>query len=269
MKEITTNDVIEIKRFIRHRLAESKKDKLIIGLSGGIDSTVTLALAVSAVGYQNVLTYSLPSEISGASTERAKKISEYFGVSFEIYNISQITNAYKERDYGLMPDDYYRLGNIMARTRMTILYDKALANNGLVLNTCNLSEDLVGYATKFGDAAGDLAPIAHLTKTEIYELAELLGIPEILIERTPSAELWDGQTDEGELGFKYSELDSVITMFRDKVLPYMSYYTINKLYVWMDNYQGLKPVSDKVWDSIRTKNYNSQHKLQPMPNILK
>jgi NAD+ synthetase len=148
---------------------------------------------------------------------------------------------------------------------MTILYDQAMKYKGLVLNTCNLSEDLVGYATKFGDAAGDLAPIAHLTKTEVYQMADDIGIPEHLINRVPSAELRTAQTDEKELGFTYAELDSVIELFRsNKPVP----MPMSDMYIWMNSYVGTIPVSPTVYTLIQRKSKSAEHKLVPMPNLV-
>ena len=192
---------------MKNQLKDSKMDNFILGLSGGIDSTVVLALAVEAVGRDHVKCYTMPYFDGLKSTIKAIEIAEDYGVEIETISIKSIVDAYNV-------SDKYRLGNIMARTRMTILYDKSMEHRGLVLNTCNLSEDLVGYATKFGDAAGDIAPIAHLTKTEVYQLAEELYIKEIFINRVPSAELRSGQTDEQELGFTYKELDTVIDLFK-------------------------------------------------------
>lgn len=249
-----------IKSFLRIILEKSGKDCYVLGLSGGIDSALTLALAVGAVGKDKAKVFMLPYFENLNTASVAQNIADYYGVRSSLIDIEHIVDQYYVADY-------YRLGNIMARTRMTILYDMAMSLNGLVLNTCNLSEDIVGYATKFGDAAGDIAPIAHLTKTEVYKLAEFLEIPEEFINRIPSAELWESQSDEKELGFTYNELDSVIDLYREKIIPYSNYYTLNAMYKWMDNFKGAKPVNDDTWNNIRNKNFNSQHKLLPIPSL--
>lgn len=260
----------EIVSFLKRELTKAKKYKYIIGLSGGIDSSVVYALAVEAIGSDNVLGYSLPYYYNGFNTcvQDANMITKYYNSAIrEMIDIKPIVSTfYRAYDENSIPYAY-SLGNIMARVRMTYLYDMAMKHDGLVLNTCNLSEDLVGYTTKFGDAAGDIAPIAHLTKTEIFNLAKCMNLPEHLINRVPSAELWEGQTDEDELGFSYRELDSVIDLYyQDKV--FYNYKLTTNMYVWMDKYSGTKPVSQDVWDSIRNKNLLSQHKLNPMSNLL-
>lgn len=260
--EQSTDNIV---RFLRHQLKMAEMNCYVLGVSGGIDSALVLALAIKAVGPENVKCYSLPYSSNLKSTDTASLLGEHFGVWVDQRSIKDMVDAFGVVD----PYDPYRLGNIMARVRMTFLYDRAMYyGNTLVLNTCNLSEDVVGYATKFGDAAGDVAPIAHLTKTEVYQMAEYLNIPEELINRVPSAELWESQTDETELGFTYADLDAVIAMYRDKILPYHKLYTAHNMYYWMGNYVGIKPVLASVWDSIRDKNFKAQHKLHPMPNLL-
>lgn len=255
----------EIVRFIKSKLHEADKSKLILGLSGGIDSTVMYMLAIRAIGVDKIFTYALPYNNCDdkKSVKAAIAINKYVAGNLRaVIDIKPVVDSF----YTVQPSEY-RLGNIMARVRMIYLYDQAMAYNGLVLNTCNLSEDMVGYATKYGDGAGDLAPIAHLTKREIYKLAEYLQIPEELINRVPSAELWEGQTDEDELEFTYDELDTVIHMYKDSILPYSKYYTIYKMYIWMDNFKGMRPVNDRVWNIIRNKNIANQHKLATIPTI--
>lgn len=259
----------EIVSFLKRELTKAKKYKYIIGLSGGIDSSVVYALAVEAIGADNVLGYSLPYNYNGFNTcvQDANTLVKHCNSEIrDLIDIKPIVSTfYRVYDKTSSPSEY-RFGNIMARVRMVYLYDMAMKYDGLVLNTCNLSEDLVGYATKYGDAAGDIAPIAHLTKTEIFNLAKFMNLPEHLINRVPSAELWEGQTDEDELGFSYKELDSVIDLFyQDKI--YYDFKLATNMYVWMDKYSGTKPVSQDVWDSIRNKNLLSQHKLNPMPHL--
>lgn len=251
--------------FTKTQFINSGAKTLILGVSGGIDSTLMLAIAIAAVGAENVRAYSLPYFWGLYNTDNVKKICDHYNVDFETINIKPIVDSYRVLDS-------YRLGNIMARVRMTLLYDKALEHKGLVLNTCNLSEDLVGYATKFGDAAGDLAPIAHLTKTEVYKMSEIFEIPEKFINRTPSAELWSGQTDEDELGFSYEDLDDIINDFvYDN--DYLELYPA--LYYWMEDITYDRYISEydtdvkqEVWDRILLLNKNSQHKLIPIPNLI-
>lgn len=244
---------------LQNQLSMSGQDTYILGLSGGIDSTLTLALAVEAVGADKVKVFSMPYFKNLETTDKAMEIASHFNVWKMLINIKPIVDMYNVN----VP---YRLGNIMARTRMTILYDYAMVYRGLVLNTCNLSEDLVGYATKYGDAAGDIAPIAHLTKTEVYAMAEYMNIPESLINRTPSAELWNDQTDEGELGFTYAQLDSVIDCFlADK--PACT--PVSDLYIWMSTVDTtMINIPIDIWNSIKMKNILAQHKLTHMPSLV-
>lgn len=250
----TQEKVFEIVQFVKMQTSKSGLSKCVIGLSGGIDSGVVLALAVMAIGKENVITYALPYFENGESIKLAQRATEYYKQQHHVLSIKNIVDA-----YGAV--DVYRRGNIMARTRMTVLYDKAFEHNALVLNTCNLSEDLVGYATKHGDAAGDIAPIAHLTKGEVYALAEYLRVPPCIMSRVPSAELWDGQTDEEELHFSYAHLDAVIDFYRTSGsrLP---------LYKWMEEHDECYiSIPSDIWDAILIRNKKSQHKLNPMPHI--
>lgn len=251
--------ITKILDFIREQLKNSGQEYLVLGLSGGIDSALVLALAVQAVGQDRILAYSMPYFENLETSNNANLLACYYDVNFDTVEIKKIVDAYE------YTADSYRIGNIMARTRMTILYDQAMKYKGLVLNTCNLSEDLVGYATKFGDAAGDLAPIAHLTKTEVYQMAEEIGIPEHLINRVPSAELWTAQTDEKELGFTYAELDSVIELFKSNKPESMP---MSDMFVWMNSYVGQIPVSPEVYTLIQLKSKSARHKLVPMPNLV-
>jgi NAD+ synthase len=253
----------EIIEFLKRHFEVSGAKSFILGISGGIDSTLVLALAVEAVGKENIKVYSLPYFEALNSSIKALDIAFHYDVWKMTICIKPIVDI-----FGV--NSTYRLGNIMARTRMTILYDQAMSYNGLVLNTCNLSEDLIGYATKFGDAAGDLAPIAHLTKNEVYELAEYMKIPEEFINRVPSAELWEGQSDSGELKFSYDELDSIIDKYRINC-----YSSINKSFTvdfptWMFTHKRLFdiPVSEYIWDIIYDKACKALHKLNPMPSLI-
>jgi len=237
----------KIVRFIKETLENSNRSHLILGVSGGIDSAVTLALALRAVEHKDFLVlYTLP-YFENTDLSDVNLIVKSLKVSYWIYPIKEQVDS-----FGITTS--YRKGNVMARVRMINLYDKAYLYNGLVLNTCNLSEDLIGYATKFGDAAGDLAPIAHLTKTEIYQLAEYLDIPQKIITKKPSAELWEGQTDEGEIGLSYEYIDKFIDEFR---LENLEEYLFSD---WMLN----KYPNEKRLIKLSSA---AVHKLLPMPKI--
>ncbi|PTD94625.1 NAD(+) synthetase [archaeon SCG-AAA382B04] len=200
----------EIERFINEKFEDSGSDKLIIGLSGGIDSSVTSALCKNAVGSENVLGISLP---INESSNRPQKIANQLGIDFEEIDIEDSflsTLKVLETKCSHFSDKKVSLGNMKARLRMVFLYYHANSLNGLVVGTGNKSEMQIGYFTKYGDGAADLFPIGDLYKTQVKEMAKYLNIPEQIIEKKPSASLWEGQTDEKEIGYSYSKLDQIL-----------------------------------------------------------
>jgi len=255
--------------FLKNFKAKNPIDGFVIGISGGIDSTVCLALACEAVGPENVFAMLMPwgNQEYSSSYEDSVKICKHFGVQSRTVNIQKIVDSFNE-------EDEYHCGNIMARVRMTLLYNEAAKRKYAVINTCNLSEDLTGYATKFGDTAGDIAPIAHCVKEQVYRLAEYLGIPECLINRIPSAGLWENQTDEQELGFTYVELDKVIERFLlhrcNDLMNGVKTYNVYEMYKWMDSYKDEHelPISKESWDLIYKRNKAAQHKFATIPSMM-
>ncbi len=204
--------------FIRKTLKKQGFSKVVIGLSGGVDSTTCLYLLKETIGAKNIIVahlyYDTPLPI----------IAEKINIPpSNIYNLPLKKTADKiaalaglktnERQFNL------RLGNILARLRMIILYDLAKKHNALVCGTENRSEHLLGYFTRFGDQASDFEPIKHLYKTQVLALARYLGVPQSIIDQTPTAGLWPGQTDEGEFGFTYQEADKVLHLYYDKKIP--------------------------------------------------
>ncbi len=205
--------------FLRSTLKKTGFQKLIIGLSGGIDSATSLYLARKVLPAKNIfiahLYYFQPktSQIHKISSPLQIPTQNRYSVSIKkpvdaIANILKISNLY---DHGRV-----RIGNIMARVRMIILFDLAKKHNALVCGTENKSEHYLGYFTRFGDAASDIEPIQHLYKTQVYQLAKYLGVPQKVITAKPSAGLWSGQTDEGEFGFSYQEADQVLYLYFEK-----------------------------------------------------
>jgi len=195
-------------KFIYEEITKTGIKKGICGLSGGIDSAVVAILAKKALG-DNFKAFMLPSQFSSKSSiEDAKKLCEKFDINYEIISITPLLEAYKIVDK-------VRLGNFSARMRMAILYDKSAELNALVIGTSNKSELMLGYGTLFGDLASALNPIGDLYKTEIFEFAKFLGVNEEIINKPPSADLWQGQSDEDELGYSYSEIDPVLIDFVD------------------------------------------------------
>lgn len=197
-----------IKKFIEKRVNGSGLNGGIIGLSGGLDSTVTLFLTVAAIGKSNVLGVSLPyQESAQRSIDDAQLAAESVGVELETIDISPISDAYLRKQSNV---DKLRKGNFLARIRMSILYDLSAKYSKMVIGTGNKSEKLLGYMTLWGDMACGIAPLGDLYKTQEYKLARYLETPPKIINKEPSADLWPGQTDEKELGFDYETADQVL-----------------------------------------------------------
>ncbi|MFO7896787.1 MAG: NAD+ synthase [Candidatus Cloacimonadales bacterium] len=218
MKEKNMEKVIkDIVRFIQNYVEESGLNMLVVGLSGGIDSAVTAALCVEAVGAENVLAVMMPYKSSHPDSLRhAKEVAKKLQIKSEIINISPMVDSYFDT-YAEDADDMRR-GNRMARERMCVLYDLAAKHEALVAGTGNRSEILVGYCTQYGDNACAFEPIGHLYKTEIYQLAETMELPASVIKKAPTADLWQGQTDEAELGIAYQKLDEILHLVYDQEL---------------------------------------------------
>lgn len=195
--------------FIRSYLSNAERDRLVVGLSGGIDSAVSTALAVQAIGAQNVTALIMPYETSNTeSVADARDLAKQLGINYQIIDITAITKAYFET---YAPEaDHMRIGNWLARIRMCVLYDFSAKLKALVLGTSNRTELMIGYFTQFGDSACAFELIGHLYKTEVWKLAKILNIPEKIINKTPTADLWPGQSDEQEIGISYPVLDEIV-----------------------------------------------------------
>ncbi len=214
---IDCEDVSEkIAGFLRDYFKKSGRGKAIVGLSGGIDSAVAAILCTNALGQENTFAVMMPySDISSLeSISNAKLIIERLGLSNIRVDIAEAVNVFIKRK-----PDQIGLGNIMARVRMIYLYQLARERQGLVIGTCNKSEILLGYFTRYGDGASDIEPIGSLYKTQVYQLAKYLKVPERIIKQPPSAELWKGQTDERELGYSYDFLDALFYLMYDRNMP--------------------------------------------------
>jgi NAD+ synthase len=199
--------------FIANEIRKVGVERVVVGLSGGVDSAVSAMLAAEALGPANVLAIKMPYRASSAeSLSHADKVIARTGIeSLQVEITSQI-DAYFER----FPDaDNMRRGNKMARERMTILYDHSARWKALVLGTSNKTELLLGYGTLYGDMASAVNPIGDLYKTQVWALAAEIGVPEEIIHKQPSADLWRGQTDEAELGFGYREVDQLLYLMID------------------------------------------------------
>ncbi|MDR1322831.1 MAG: NAD+ synthase [Candidatus Margulisbacteria bacterium] len=195
--------------FLREEQGKTGLNKAVIGLSGGIDSAVVCALCVRALGAENVHTFCLPYKTSHPASEaHARLCAETFGAHYQVIEITKQIDAYFD---AVDPAaSALRRGNKMARERMTILYDHSAKLGGLVIGTSNKTELLLGYGTQHGDMASALNPIGDLYKTQIFELAKYLKIPEPIINKAPSADLWDGQSDETDLGYTYARIDELL-----------------------------------------------------------
>jgi NAD+ synthase len=200
--------------FIRSEIGRAGFSRAVVNLSGGIDSAVSFALAIGALGPENVLAIRLPYKTSSAdSLEHAQLLIDQFGSPSVTIPITEMVDPLIERD-PKMPD--MRKGNIMARARMIAAYDQSEAFKGLVIGTGNKTEILLGYTTLYGDSACAINPIGDLYKTQVRQLAQALQIPEAIIAKPPSADLWTGQTDEGELGFTYENVDRLLYLLVDQ-----------------------------------------------------
>jgi NAD+ synthase len=210
MRKLKLIDEIDnIVQFIITQLQNANMKKLIIGLSGGIDSAVVAALCVKAIGAENVFSVMLPYKSSNDdSLKHAKLVAEKFNIKYEIVEITKMVDAYFNN---FEPDaDALRRGNRMARERMCVLYDLSAKYIALVAGTGNLSELVIGYCTQYGDSACAFETIGNLYKTEVFEIARILDVPECIITKNPTADLWDGQTDEEEMGITYKDLDEIL-----------------------------------------------------------
>jgi nicotinate-nucleotide pyrophosphorylase (carboxylating) len=198
----------QIAAWLREQLAAAGADGFVFGLSGGVDSAVTAALAVRAVGTGRVLAALLPCHSQPDDARLAHQVAEAFAIPTVTVDL---TAAYEALAAALPPSDHpLAAANVKPRLRMTAWYYLAQSHNYLVLGSGNRTELTVGYFTKYGDGGVDLLPLGGLTKTRVWELARELGVPREVIERPPSAGLWPGQTDEGEMGITYRELDRVL-----------------------------------------------------------
>jgi NAD+ synthase len=209
-KAITT-----IKRFITGQLNQSGLAGYVVGLSGGIDSSLSAALAVEAVGKDRVFGVMMPYRRSSESAVRdAKTLVSELGIDYRLVDISPMIDAYFDSVEG--ESVRVRAGNKMARERMSILFDISHQMGRLVLGTGNRSEFCLGYTTLYGDAACSINPIGQLYKTEVRHLAKELGLPAEIISKAPSADLWVEQTDEGEIGVTYDEIDRLLRRIVDE-----------------------------------------------------
>jgi NAD+ synthase len=208
-------EIESICTFIKQTLQTQQKKQLVVAVSGGIDSTVALTLAARAVGPESVTALLLPfAEQTMENAQTAIAHNHIPKAQVMELNIEPAVVALQQL-LGVSDLDRMRRGNLMARTRMIAVYDQAKKLDALVVGTENKSEHYLGYFTRFGDAASDMEPLVHLYKTQVRQIADQLGIPSALITQTPTAGLWEGQSDEAELGFSYQDADLILYRLLD------------------------------------------------------
>ena len=235
----------QVEQMIRYAYWTSGCKGIVVGLSGGLDSAVAATFCCRAIGGEKVLGLSLPTSVSNpADIKDAAALCKQIGMMHRVVSIEPMLEG-----FSTMPDfkrSRYLLGNLMARIRMAVLYYHANRDQKIVCGTSNRSEYMLGYCTKFGDNAADLQPLLHLYKTEVYDYAQELGIPESIIKKAPSAGLWEGQRDEEEIGLSYAEIDHSLRALE------------------LQGWTAATPTEEKVLVFVK----KSEHKRLLAPNLL-
>ncbi len=202
----------QLQNFLKSELEKTGLKRVTVGLSGGLDSAVVAILCKETFG-ENMSCVLMPSQFSSKeSIDDAIELCEKFNIKYEIKSIAPMVESYIEN----MDDDKLRIGNFSARMRMSVLYDISSRDSSIVVGTSNKSELLLGYGTIFGDIACAINPIGQLYKSDEFEFAKYLDVTEAIINKKPSADLWEGQSDEDELGYSYKEMDEVLKLLVDE-----------------------------------------------------
>jgi NAD+ synthase len=239
-------------RFLRDAVYKVGFQRAIVNLSGGIDSALSAYLAAEAIGPENVLALRLPYKTSSPdSLDDAQAVIDALGIRSQTIDITPMVDPLLARFEDMTS---LRKGNIMARMRMIVLYDQSAAFNALPIGTSNKTETLLGYTTIFGDNAAAVQPIADLYKTQVRQLSRALNMPEHVIDKPPSADLWIGQTDEDELGFTYELADQLLFLLVDER------YTVDE--VTAEGFE--RQFVERIWRRVRLNHYK-----RTMPNIAK
>ncbi len=198
--------------FLKNEVNNAGLERVTVGLSGGLDSAIVAVLCKEAFG-KKMSCVLMPSHYSSqGSVKHALEVCEKFDIDYEIVEIAPMVSAHEK----FMDGDKLRIGNFSARMRMSVLYDVSARDESLVVGTSNKSEILLGYGTIFGDVACAINPIGEMYKSDEYEFGKFLGVPASILEKRPSADLWEGQSDEDELGYSYKEMDSVLKKLVDE-----------------------------------------------------
>ena len=205
-----------ITAFIERVVADAGAEGAVLGLSGGIDSTLTAHLAVEALGEEGLHGLVLPSDVNtDRNMSDAERVAELLEIEYDVIDINPVVDAFVDAAPDHAAADRMALGNVRVRTRAVINYFVANAEGRVVLGTGNRSEAMTGYFTKYGDQAVDCNPIGNLYKCQVRQLARHVGVPDEFVEKPPSAEMWEGQTDEEEMGLGYDTLDAILALHVD------------------------------------------------------
>lgn len=238
--------------FVRDSVHRAGMKKAVIALSGGVDSALSAFLTAEALGAENLKVFRMPYRTSAEnSLTDADAVIESLGVQHDTIEITQMVEPLFER-FPQMSS--VRKGNAMARARMIVLYDQSVDFGGLVIGTSNKTEMLLGYTTLYGDSAAAMQPIGDLYKNQIRQLSDSIGVPKSVLQKPPSADLWEGQTDEGELGYTYDMVDQLLYLLVDE--RYRPEECVE---------QGFDKIFvEKVWRRVKGNHYK-----RTMPNIPK
>jgi len=202
----------QLQDFLKTEVSNTGLNKVVVGISGGLDSAV-VAVLCKEVFKDNMLGVLMPSKYSSQSSiDDAKELCEKFDIDYEIVNISSMVDGYFSN---IKDASSLRIGNLSARMRMSVLYDISARDNSLVVGTSNKSELLLGYGTIFGDIACAINPLGEMYKSDEFEFARYIGVTNAIINKKPSADLWEGQSDEEELGYSYETMDKVLKQLVD------------------------------------------------------
>ena len=203
--------IVDIQEWINKYVKSAKANKVVVGLSGGIDSAVSATLCTKALGKENIIGLGLPCDSISKDLEDAKLIAYYLGIDFKVFDLTPIYEKFLVITSSIQKRDKLASANLKPRLRMMTLYFIGQSKgNSLIAGTSNRAELAIGYFTKYGDGAADFEALASLYKQEVRKIAVILNIPEKIITKAPSAGLWQGQTDEGEIGLSYDVIDEIL-----------------------------------------------------------